>query len=273
MAHIEKHATNLVDVLYGNEKLQFDDVSENWFEATKIYRNSMAWDAPGVSSLLRSETLQMIATRASKRFDDLPLIELPEPMQLQMSLDEVIESRRSAESYSGKYTDFAILSTILQKSYGVIERDEGLRRPVPSGGALYPLDLYIIVNKVNDLEKGIYHFDPYRNGIVNIGSFNSKKFGEIFLQEEAVKDFSFTIVVSANFWRSRFKYGPRSYRFTFLEAGHVVQNMILIANSLNISTRPYGGFIDNELTDMIGIQNGIDDAPIYSLVAGSNEPV
>lgn len=51
MNSIERHATNLADVVYGNEALRFDDPSENWFEATKIYRGSMAWDAPGVAGL------------------------------------------------------------------------------------------------------------------------------------------------------------------------------------------------------------------------------
>ncbi len=77
MSELERHATNLVDVVYGNERLTYDDPTENWFEATKVYRASMAWDAPGVSRLTRSPALQMIATRAGKRFDDLPTVPLP----------------------------------------------------------------------------------------------------------------------------------------------------------------------------------------------------
>ncbi|MGC8230916.1 SagB/ThcOx family dehydrogenase [Pseudobacillus badius] len=268
MQNIESHATNLVDVVYGNERLQFDDPSENWFEATKIYRSSMAWDAPGVAALLRSETLQKIATHASKRFDDLPLISLPDPLNSNVTLDEVIENRRSIGRFQGSSVSLEQLSTVLQKSYGLVERPEGPRRPIPSGGALYPLDLFVIVNKVDALEKGIYHFDPYRKGLTKLGEYSEQGFMEIMLQEESVQGFSFSVVVSASFWRSRFKYGHRSYRFVFLEAGHVMQNMILLATALNINSRPYGGFIDDELMKMIGGYNGVDDAPIYTLVAG-----
>jgi len=268
MENIERHATNLVDVVYGNEALRFDDPSENWLEATKIYRKSMAWDAPGVSGLLRSETLQKIATHASKRFDDLPLIPLPNPLDINVSLDEAINNRRSVESFNGGSVSLEQLSTVLQKSYGLVERPEGPRRPIPSGGALYPLDLFIVINKVDSLEKGIYHFDPYRKGLVKLGEYSEVDFTKIMLQEDAVHDFSFAVVVSASFWRSRFKYGHRSYRFVFIEAGHVMQNMILLSTALNINSRPYGGFVDDELMNMIGGYNGVDDAPIYTLVAG-----
>ncbi|MFG3446520.1 SagB/ThcOx family dehydrogenase [Bacillus velezensis] len=269
MKEIERHATNLVDVVYGNEKLRFDDPSENWFEASKVYRNSMAWDAPGVAGLMRSATLQKIATHAGKRFDDLPLITLPSPLRTSASLDEVIQNRRSIEQFNGGSTTLAQLSTILQGSYGLVERPEGPRRPIPSGGALYPLDLYVVSNKVDSLEKGLYHFDPYRKGLVHLGEYSEEDFGGIMLQEEAVKDFSFAVIISASFWRSRFKYGHRSYRFIFIEAGHLMQNMILLATAQCIQSRPYGGFIDDELMDLIGGHNGVDDAPIYTLVAGT----
>lgn len=268
MNNVERHATNLVDVVYGNERLQFDDPSENWFEATKIYRKSMAWDAPGVTELLRSEALQKIATHASKRFDDLPLISLPEPLNTNVSLDQAIDNRRSVERFEGKSVSLEQLSTVLQKSYGLVERSEGPRRPIPSGGALYPLDLFVVVNKVDSLEKGIYHFDPYRRGLVKLGEYSEKDFMKIMLQEESVEGFAFSVVVSASFWRSRFKYGHRSYRFVLIEAGHVMQNMILLSTAQKINSRPYGGFVDDELMRMIGGYNGVDDAPIYTLVAG-----
>lgn len=269
MDKLERHATNLVNVVYGNEKLQYDDPSENWFEATKIYRPSMGWDAPGVANLLNSRMLQKIATRSSKRYDDLNLINLPKPLKIDVSLEDVILQRYSAESFTGESVSFEKLSTVLQYSYGVIQRPEGERRPIPSGGALYPLDIYILVNHVDGLPHGIYHYDPFRNGVVRLGDFDENELGEILLQEEAVEGFAFTIVVAASFWRSRFKYGGRSYRFVLIEAGHLVQNLISISTAQGIGSRPYGGFIDDELTDLLGVLNGVDDAPIYTLVAGN----
>jgi|SRR5699024_5864160 len=268
MSDFENHATNLVDVIYGNEVLQFDDPTENWFEATKIYRESMGWDAPGVTTLLRSEFLQHVSGNASRKYDDFNLIPLKKPEKTTLDLEDIILSRYSADRFSGEAVSFEKLSTILLYSYGNFKTARGNRRPIPSGGALYPLDIYILVNKVDGLEKGIYHYDPYRNGVVLLKDYEENKLGEVLLQEEAVAGYAFSIVISATFWRSRFKYGHRSSRFIFLEAGHLMQNLITLSTAHEVASRPYGGFIDDELSEIIGQFNGVDDAPIYTLVAG-----
>ena len=268
MPELERHATNLVDVVYGNEILRFDDATENWFEVTKIYRPSMAWDAPGVSRLARSPIMQEIATRSGKRFDNLPLIELPQPLSCETSLSNAISSRKSAEKFSGDAITLKELTTVLMNSYGEITRQEGIRRAVPSGGGLYPLNLYILASRVDSLDHGVWYFDARRNGLTKIGDFNDESLCRTLLQEEAVAGAAATIVISASFWRSRFKYGSRSSRFIFIEAGHVVQNMTLTAAALSLAGRPYGGFIDDELCDVIGVENGVDEAPLYAYVLG-----
>ncbi|MFB3188390.1 SagB/ThcOx family dehydrogenase [Staphylococcus pseudintermedius] len=265
---LKSHTTNLMDVLYGNEELRYDDISENWFEATKIYRPSMGWDAPGVNNLLRSPILQEISTRAGKKYDDLPLIPLKKPLSVDMGILEALQNRYSTYEFNNESITFEELSSLLFAAYGVIQRKEGLRRTVPSGGALYPLDIYILVNNVNGLKHGVYHFDPYRDGIIFLHDFDNEEFYEAMLQKENVEGFAFGIVIGGSFWRSRFKYGHRSYRFSLIESGHVMQNLDLVATALNLKGRPYGGFIDDELTKIVGVYNGVDEAPLYVFIGG-----
>lgn len=269
MSELERHATNLVDVVYGNEHLAYDDPTENWFEATKVYRASMAWDAPGVSRLVRSPALQVIATRAGLRYDDHPSIDLPNVLEPDISLTDAASARWSADRFSGAPITFAELGTLLDFGYGVCQRSDGLRRRVPSGGALYPLDLYVLVRSVEGLQHGVHHYDPYRRCLVRLKDFDDAAVGAAFMQEEQVEGFGATIVLSASFWRSRFKYGHRSSRFVLIEAGHVMQNLVLMAAALGLAGRPYGGFIDDELTALVGFVNGIDTAPLYAYVTGS----
>lgn len=268
MSELERHATNLVDVVYGNELLSYDDPTENWFEATKVYRASMAWDAPGISRLTRSPALQVIATRAGKKFDDLPTTQLPTPLTPDMSLQQAADERRSVHRFTGQEITFTQLSTMLDFSYGVTNRPEGLRRRVPSGGALYPIDIYVFASRVSDLGHGVYHYDPYRTCLVRLADFDDESLARALLQEEMVSSSAVTIVLSASFWRNRFKYGPRSGRFVFLDAGHIMQNLSLIAPAISFGGRPFGGFIDNELTQLIGHHNGVDTAPLYAFIAG-----
>jgi SagB-type dehydrogenase family enzyme len=74
-------------------------------------------------------------------------------------------------------------------------------------------------------------------------------------------------VITAMFWRSRFKYGLRGYRFALLEAGHVVQNIALAATALRIPALPLGGFYDRRVDDVVGA-DGLDEATVYAVLLG-----
>jgi SagB-type dehydrogenase family enzyme len=78
------------------------------------------------------------------------------------------------------------------------------------------------------------------------------------------------IVVSAVFWRSRFKYGLRGYRFVLLEAGHVAQNILLAAAALGLAAVPLGGFYDRRVDELLGV-NGVDESALYLLCVGLPE--
>jgi SagB-type dehydrogenase family enzyme len=69
------------------------------------------------------------------------------------------------------------------------------------------------------------------------------------------------------FWRSRFKYGLRGYRFALLEAGHVVQNLVLAATALGLPALPLGGWYDRRVDELVGA-DGLDEATVYVVLLG-----
>jgi SagB-type dehydrogenase family enzyme len=75
-------------------------------------------------------------------------------------------------------------------------------------------------------------------------------------------------MISAVFWRSRFKYGARAYRFALLEAGHVAQNFLLAATALALAACPVGGFFDRRVDAFLGI-DGLYEASLYLLPVGA----
>jgi SagB-type dehydrogenase family enzyme len=77
------------------------------------------------------------------------------------------------------------------------------------------------------------------------------------------------IVLTAVFWRSRFKYGARAYRFALIEAGHVAQSLLLGAAALGLRTLPVGGFYDRSVDALIGI-DGVHEAALYLLPVGAS---
>lgn len=74
-------------------------------------------------------------------------------------LEEAIQRRRSIRDYSGKPLTMKQLSLLLHSAYGITE-PSGPLRASPSAGALYPLELYPVVNRVEGLVSGVYHYRP-----------------------------------------------------------------------------------------------------------------
>ena len=95
--------------------------------------------------------------------------------------------------------------------------------PVPSAGALYPLELYVVALAVDGLEPGVYHYNPFRHRLESLGAFEPERLRAALVDRELADRAAALLVVTAVFWRSRFKYGARGYRFALLEAGHVVR--------------------------------------------------
>ena len=77
------------------------------------------------------------------------------------------------------------------------------------------------------------------------------------------------VFIGAVFWRTRFKYGQRGYRFALLEAGHVMQNLLLAATALEIPALPLGGFYDDRVDALLGL-NGVDESALYGVVLGGD---
>ena len=62
------------------------------------------------------------------------------------------------------------------------------------------------------------------------------------------------------------KYGYKAYPFSYLEAGHLAQNILLAAAGSQINACPVGGFVDQALVDLLDLTG--DEIPVYVIAAG-----
>jgi SagB-type dehydrogenase family enzyme len=138
---------------------------------------------------------------------------------------------------------------------------------VPSAGALYPLELYLISLAVNDLDRGVYHYHPYRHRLEHLAPLSWPELRAAAVDASVLESAAAVLVVTAVFWRSRFKYGSRGYRFALLEAGHLAQNAILAATDLDLPALPLGGFYDRRLDEIVSA-DGLDEAVVHALILG-----
>lgn len=268
------HGANLVDVVYGRVPT-VGDAAEDFIEATKIHRDAMSWDAPGVRMLQTTPQMYPIIARAGQRHVSRRSVALPAAHQLTGSYSDVVAGRRSTEGFQDSPVELQDLATLLRM---VWEPRPGTgpsagtqpRRSVPSAGALFPLELWVVARNVIGLTPGLYHVEMPGHGtaeLVWVSDVDHQAFCLAGLQEEMLSAAAFTIVISMMPWRSRFKYGPRAVRFALLEAGHVCQAILLTAEALGLGARALGGFCDDEVSHCLGF-DGVDEAPLYLIPVG-----
>jgi SagB-type dehydrogenase family enzyme len=255
-------------LVYGPDGVAVDDPAEAFHEASRLYPNVAPGRLATILALARSDGLQQTAARSGRTHDHRPGLDLPHVALGRARLGGVLTRRRSSAPVRGSDLALADLAAALGASYA---SDGGTRRrPVPSGGALYPLELYVLALRVDGLERAVLHYNPFRHRLELLAALDPARARETLVDPSLLDHASALIVVTGMFWRSRFKYGARGYRFTLLEAGHVVQNTLLAATALGVPALPLGGFYDCRLDALVGA-DGVDESTLYAVVVGGSQ--
>lgn len=211
----------------------------------------------------------MRGLRDVKPYADRPKCVLPPEPSNSPELDQVLLGRISARAFAPASIDAGDLGGILRRMSSVTRDNAGTDYPrpfrsAPSGGALYPLELYAWARSVDGLSPGLYHYDPHEHDLDDLGPMDLE---HAFVQQDLVGSAAAAILIGAVFFRSVFKYGERGYRFVLLEAGHVAQNALLACAGAGLAAVPVGGYFDRDLDRAIGL-DGLHESVVYTLLVG-----
>jgi SagB-type dehydrogenase family enzyme len=170
------------------------------------------------------------------------LIKLPPPRDGgQFSLEEALAKRRSIRAFSAAPLTLEEIGQLLWAAQGITANKEGLRT-APSAGALYPLEIYAV------MEGGVYHYLPLQHELRCTRENDLRR--EIWraaLRQEYVREAPVVFVMAAIFERTTWKYGERGLRYVYMEAGHVAQNLLLQATALGLGAVPIGAFHEEQV--------------------------
>jgi SagB-type dehydrogenase family enzyme len=202
-----------------------------------------------------------------------PELLLPQPPDT--PLTSLASKRASCRAFAPKTLPLQLLSAILWGSYGISRTERilpanllALLRPVPSAGGLFPLEIYFLAQRVEELPDGLHHYNVRHHSLETVQSAPLfERFRHALLMYNAVKDANVIMFLAAVFQRTQKKYGPRGYRYIFLEAGHIVQNVCLLAAEANLSTLCMGGYSDGEVNLLLGLSPR-DEGVVYSVAVG-----
>jgi SagB-type dehydrogenase family enzyme len=182
---------------------------------------------------------------------------------------DVIRQRRSLRIFQDTPLKEAELSQLLWAAQGItrVIRDFGLRT-APSAGALYPVETYLVIHSVEGIEPGVYHYAVERHELdqLQVGDFRAAV-ARAALDQKIAYRANVVFIWAAVFERSKWKYKQRAYRYVYLDAGHIAQNVALGAVALGLGSCQIAALYDDEANALLGV-DGVDEGVIYMTVVG-----
>jgi SagB-type dehydrogenase family enzyme len=125
-----------------------------------------------------------------------------------------------------------------------------------------------VVNNVTGMERGIYHYDvrEHRLELIREGKVRDEA-ARAARDQEMLASAGVVFLWTAIFARSAWKYGERAYRYVYLDAGHIAQNVALAAVALGLGTCQIAAFYDNEVNALVGV-DGVEESTVYMSSVG-----
>lgn len=185
------------------------------------------------------------------------------------SLWQALARRRSRRDYVREPISLETLARLLWAAQGVTARVSGYcLRTAPSAGALYPIETYLVAHRVQGLEPGLYHLDIQGPALELLcrGELEAAIY-RAALNQEMCANAPVVLVWTAVVARGKWKYGERAYRYLYLDAGHICQNLYLAAEALGLGCCGIGAFLDDEVNELLGV-DGESETAVYLAVVG-----
>jgi SagB-type dehydrogenase family enzyme len=203
-----------------------------------------------------------------------PVIHLPKPGDLTTDALEVraaIEKRRSLRHYARDPLTKEELAYLCWCTQGIVEVKAPYYtlRNVPSAGGRHGFETYLLINRVTDIQPGLYRYLAFSHSLIPVDITNgisdsvmSACLGQAFVRSSAV-----TFIWSALIYRMAWRYSERAYRLIHLDAGHICQNLYLSAEQIGCGVCAIGAFDDQQIADVLKI-DGNDEFVVYCATVG-----
>lgn len=181
------------------------------------------------------------------------------------SLDHTLLARRSVRTFQAEGPDERAVSRLLRLSHGVTA-DRGFG-PAPSAGGLHALELYLAALSLPWLSPAVYHYDRVAHALARVAPAASRaSWTGLVPTLMDMPDAPLVLVIAGGVARVERKYGQRGHRFLLLEAGHLMQNLALVAASLGASVVSCGGTLEGAVARELALPR--TDAVLYAAACG-----
>ncbi|MBC8281674.1 MAG: SagB/ThcOx family dehydrogenase [Chloroflexi bacterium] len=208
-----------------------------------------------------------------KSYPDLTSISLPDADSPEIPTLEAVSG--PAETAAATL-DLPAVSQLLHYSAGLIRKSVSASagavhyRAAASAGALYPIELYLVCGELEGLASGVYHYSPADHTLIKIRTGDFRGNLAAAAADETLATAPATIISTAVFWRSAWKYRTRGYRYCFWDNGTVLANLLATAKALGQPARVTAGFVDLQVNLILGVDSR-EEASTCLVAIGSPE--
>ena len=196
-------------------------------------------------------------------------MQLPKPKrQGTLTVERAIEQRRTVRAFGSQMLQLDQLSQLLWSAQGITGR-RGFKRSAPSAGALYPMDVYVVIGQasVAQIDSGVYHYEPSGHELSPISRLDLRKgVDRASLSQMWMAQAPINFVITAQYSRITGKYGKRGVRYALIEAGHIGQNIYLQAEALGLKAGIVGAYHDEKLIEIMNLPHSHE--PLLIMPAG-----
>jgi SagB-type dehydrogenase family enzyme len=263
-------------------RFRFLDATEDeLFRPSEIYHENSKLRASDTATFVNIATvntsleIRSVITRPFSNYPGFPRIPLTRDFApAAQAFETILRERCSSRDFSGEPGSLESLAKILYLGDGIARRvkapdgTEWLLRTAPSGGGLFPVDLYCFILNVEQVAPGLYFYNVLDHCLEQVVARDfTPLLRETTALEGSIDNACACIVMVGFMQRAKFKYGERAYRFVLLEAGHIAQNVLLAAQAEGLGAVPVGGFLDDPLNESIGL-DGCDEVVLYLVLLG-----
>lgn len=246
-----------------------------WPESARFHQLSKLTERRGLELEERASAFARAAEErwpvAQKTYPSRPQLALPRAKRswLSASLQHVLATRRSQRgAFRPGMLDRRRLGTLLERAFGITavgtEAAPALRA-WPSAGGLYPLEIYVATLRCEEIQRRLHHYDAHSHTLAELGECPDDLRPFLFADHQHA---ALAVFVTAVFERTQSKYDERGYRFALLEAGHAMQNALLVAHSLGMGGLPLGGFCEDAIGRWLELDPKLE-SPVYAALFGA----
>ncbi|SDG22072.1 SagB-type dehydrogenase domain-containing protein [Sinosporangium album] len=189
-------------------------------------------------------------------------------------LEETVSRRRSWAPIGATPLGLPELAGVLRMAYGTTgsgrlgPTSTVPLRATPSAGGLYPIDLFVLVTRVDGVEPGLYYFHPSRMELQLVTTdYDLEDVLAHSGYAARVGQAAAIVLYVASFRRNQWKYWERGYRTVLLDCGHLAHSVVLTANASGLVAHPMVAFADDYFNRLVGV-DGVDDAVLYLTLLG-----